>query len=170
MSKILIVEPRRMLQQAMALVLAPDYELRFVARIPAVEDRSITEYDVVVVDVASLREQNGLGAQEISVLRDSGVSTLWIEDGDTGIVPKAGKEVIIQKPMERNALLSAVAKCVNPISPNGETFTQQKTNPATTKPGKKESEADGTPVIELVDVVEEETIHRNDQQEPRKNK
>jgi DNA-binding NtrC family response regulator len=170
MSKILIVEPRRMLRQAMALILAPDHELRFVADISAVEDHPIAEYDVVVVDVVSLREQNSLGVQEISVLQDADVPTLWIEDRDTQSAPKAGKFVIIQRPIEGKALLSAVAECLNLTPPNGETFTQQKTNAAKTQPGRKESVAGGAQVIELVDVVEEETIHGNEQQTPRKKK
>jgi hypothetical protein len=174
MGKILVVEPRRMLQQALSLILVPDHELRFTARIPSVDDRSVTEYDVLIVDAASLREQNSLGAQEVCALQDSGVPTLWIEDSDVEFAPQPGNFVIIQRPIEKKALLSALAECLSATktSANGEAFTQPKTseNRVKTQAEKKDSVAGGAQVIELVDVVEEEPIHRNDQPTPRKKK
>jgi hypothetical protein len=58
MSKILVVETHRMLQQAIALALFPEHEVKIVSAIP--ESSELKDFDAVIVDVKSLGESAGV--------------------------------------------------------------------------------------------------------------
>ena len=174
MSKILVVEPRRMLRQAIALILIPDHEVRFSAFIPPAEDGRIKECDVLVVDANALREQNSGSPQSVYDLQDSGVPTIWIEDRDGELTPKRNKILVVKGPIEKEAILSALAECLNlpKTSPNGDALAQPKTSESLSKtwPAKKKSVAAGTQLIELVDVVEDGLAQENAQKVLREKK
>jgi len=167
MSKILVVEPWKMLQQAMAQILIPEHQIRLSAALPLGEDSSLKEYDVVIVDAAALREKNILGSHEVSILLNSGIPTIWIEENDVEIAPKEGKVLVVKRPIERKAIFLAVGKCLELVqaAESGENFAQRNADKVAAKSQpeeqKSESVVEGAHLIDLVDVIEEGSTQKN---------
>ena len=162
MSKILVVEPRRMLQQAIALVLIPEHEVRLSAAIPKAEDAVIQDYDILIVDAVALTEQDSLSGKQVGLVEQWGMPTIWIKDKDMGCAPKHDRLFTVKSPIEKGAILSAVAECLKLPGVPADTDTvappRALKDHSRTRPENKESEAAGAgaPLIELVDVIEEE--------------
>jgi len=78
MSKILVIEPHRILQQAIAIALYPENDVELKDAIP--ESLNVKDFDAVIVGAASLEEKSGLGGQGIHTIRVWKLPTIWIED------------------------------------------------------------------------------------------
>lgn len=164
MSKILVVEPWKMLQQAIALILIPEHEVRLSATIPTAEDAVIEEYDILIVDAAGLKEQDRLSGEEVGTVEKLGIPTIWIGEKHMESVPKRDKLFTVQPPIEKGAILSAVAECLKLLCvPAGkDTIAQPNAikGHARIQSENKESESVqvGGQLIELVDVIDQEPI------------
>jgi hypothetical protein len=162
MSKIFVVEPWKMLQQAIALILIPAHEVRLSPAIPDAEDTVIREYDILIVDAAALKEQDRLSGENVRTVEKLGVPTIWIGEKDTERVPKHDKLFKVEPPLEKGAILSAVAECLKLLtdSEDKDTVAQPGTirGLSRTRSEQKESESAGVgaQLIELVEVIEEE--------------
>jgi DNA-binding response OmpR family regulator len=158
MSKILVVEPRNVLRQAISLALFPDHEVQTATFLSDSNAAIAKEFDLVIIDSTALRETSNSSSQLIRTVRGWKVPTIWIDDTGGDQVPAHDQRVVLTRPIQRDTLQSAVAKCLG-ISSSKQNGTagmlakeQITTKEATTV---AVSQARGPQVIELVDVVAE---------------
>jgi DNA-binding NtrC family response regulator len=161
MGKILVIQPHRMLQQALVLALFPDHEVQAIESLP--ESSAVKDFDAVIVDAGSLVESGGAAAQGIRAVQSWTVPTVWVEGVQSAQPPKRDKLVAVRRPITRDALQSAVAECLELASTskrNGPVTAQSQEDRMAGKAKAKEqmtggiSEPAEARVIELVDVVE----------------
>jgi hypothetical protein len=139
MSKVLVIEPYRILQQAVAIALYPEHDVQLMDIIS--ESLDPKDFDAAIVDAASLREKSGLNAQELRTIYGWKLPMIWIDGEASGEGSPPNKIVILKQPISRNALMAALAECL------GETTKGKSIGPtARIEPEK---------FIELTDVVEE---------------
>src|SRR5215471_16521447 len=110
MSKIFVIEPHRMLQQAIALFLVPAHVVRMCETVP--EFLPASDFDALIVDAAGLRETTGLDAKIIDRIQNWKVPMLWIEKDESNAVPKGEKVVTVASPLDRESLASSLARCL----------------------------------------------------------
>ena len=155
MSKILVIQPHRMLRQAITLFLFPAHEVQVTEAVP--ESLPASDFDAVIVDAASLRETTGLDAKTIDMIQNWRVPTVWIESSETTQTPKRDKLVVVQTPIDKEVLESSLRHCLkDPIT------SKRNRTPTTRAEGRTHPQKDGVSaatenlqVIELVDVVED---------------
>ena len=147
MSKILVVEPHRMLQQAIVLALFPEHEAQIASAIP--EPSELNDFDAVIVDGASLGDTGKVS----SAVESWKTPTVWVESVPAGQAPRREKLVSIQAPIEKDALLSALAECLGGAAKSKRSETAAKSVKA--KEGGAASASGEAQLIDLVDVVEE---------------
>jgi hypothetical protein len=99
-----------MLQHAIVFVLCPNHEVKLATSIPSSTD--LGDVDGVVVDGASLGNTDGSIAQAVRAVQGWNVPTVWVESGADVQVPRREKFVTIKAPIERHALLVALAECL----------------------------------------------------------
>ncbi len=150
MSKILVIEPYRMLQHAVSTTLFPDHEVQTLESVP--DEIVGLNPDLVIVDAMSLRTRNLLGSEPPRWLQDGIVPIVWVDDGEPPDGSKTKKLIVVQIPLTRDRLLAAVAECLKLLS---EQNSNGQANMAHAAPEQQ--------LIELVDVIEEESaINRSD--------
>jgi hypothetical protein len=110
MSKILVVERHRMLQQAIALALFPEHEVKIGSAIP--ESSELTGFDAVIVDVGSIGESDGDFEPAIRAVQSWKVPTVWVQGSSHGPTPQRENLIPINTPIEKEVLLSALAECL----------------------------------------------------------
>jgi hypothetical protein len=156
MSKILVVQPHRILRHAFAVALA-EHQVEAVEIIP--EAKALKAADVVIVDAGALRERGALTARELQLVKSWQVPTLWIDpDGK----PPNEKFKQLTWPLGRDELKKAVAECLaKPIGKSESIAAPENRGgaPVAEKQAPRELEASepagaDKQVIELVDVVE----------------
>ncbi len=114
MSKILVVEPHRMLQQAIALALFPEHEVKIGAAIP--ESSALRDFDAVIVDLGPLGEPDEAFAQGVRAVQSWKVPTVWVQGSSNEPTPQRENLIPINMPIEKEVLLSALAECLGTIS------------------------------------------------------
>ncbi len=114
MSKILVVEAHRMLQQAITLALFPEYEVKIASAIP--EFPTLKDFDAVIIDLGSLGEANEAYAQAVRAVQSWKVPTVWVQGSSHGPTPQRENLIAIIAPIEKDVLLSALAECLGTIS------------------------------------------------------
>jgi hypothetical protein len=161
MSKILVVEPYKILQRAIALSFFPDHLVEVTEEIPdrsAIEQRS---YDVAIIDAGALRERNTAGDLNRR-LQDWQIPMIWLEDKMSTVAPVRDNLMVLRKPIARNDLLTALSCCQakgSTILPTdvGEKLRNREVLAASELKPDPEHTAK---IIELVDVVEDKTTDR----------
>jgi hypothetical protein len=157
MSKILVIEPHRIMQQAIAIALYPENHVELMDAIP--ESLNVKDFDAVIVGAASLEEKSGLGDQGIHTIRVWKLPTIWIEDESSGQAPSRDDVVILKQPISRETLLTALGKCLRaPGSKRNGAVAEREDGPRRSKEAAKKPASVATEsakFIELVDVVEE---------------
>jgi DNA-binding NtrC family response regulator len=157
MSRILVIEPRNVLRQAISLALFPDHEVQTATFLSDSNVAIAKEFDLVIIDSAALGETSNSSSQLIRTVQGWKVPTIWIDDTGGDQAP-ADQRVVLTRPIQKDTLQSAVAKCLGMSSSkqNGITSIAVKermtTKEATTV---AVSQVRGPQVIELVDVVAE---------------
>jgi hypothetical protein len=161
MSKILVVEPYKILQRAIAVTFFPEHEVQITDDLPEMNAFEQRSYDIIVVDAGALRERNTVGDLNRRI-QGWRVPTIWLEETISIVVPKRDKLVVLRKPILKNDLLSALAQCqekrsnVSLTSGSAEVSKKVRDKEGFTnadlEPHPKQDKAR---VIELVDVVEE---------------
>ncbi len=179
MSRILIIEPQKILQQAIVLFLFPDHEVEVNENVPEKETQVVKDFDLAIVDAAALREANMLGAQQARTVEGWKIPTIWIDDAAGAQSPAAKQLVMLGRPVQRDALQAAMAKCLGTSSSSKQngiaSLSATDRIPSLETTIEETSAADavqvaGSPVIELVDVVEEEPERKKNRKQQRKNK
>ena len=128
MSKILVVEAHRMLQQAIALALFPEHEIKIASAIP--ESSALKDFDAVIVDLGPLGEPNEAFAQGVRAVQSWKVPTVWVRGSSHGPTPQRENLIPINMPIEKEVLLSALAECLGTIS------KEKRLDPSTRSPAK----------------------------------
>ena len=162
MSRVLVIEPHRMLQQALAIALVPEFQLQFETTIP--DDVRVSEFDVVIVDAAALAEVAVAAAATVQAVPDWHVPTVRISEEGTSQAAKHPGVIRIKTPISKDSLRLALAQCLAGASGNSmppsapaakkakakETVKQQKLKSVDAREAEEQPD-----LIELVDVIEE---------------
>ena len=162
MSRLLVIEPNLMMRHALAVALIPDHLAQFVDGLPAAP--ALENVDGIIVDAAMLRQGAKLTPTDLQAVDNWKVPTVWIDDIEPASTPERVNWVTLKMPVQRERLLKALFDCVNPASGSKTVAGQDEIRaalPAKTR-GKKNKAAvipaaNGTQVIELVEVVDDET-------------
>jgi DNA-binding NtrC family response regulator len=158
MSRILVVEPRNILRQAISLALFPDHEVQTATFLPESNVAVAKEFDLVIIDSAALRETSKSSSQLIRTVQGWKVPTIWIDDTGGGHAPAYDQLVVLTRPIQKDTLQSAVAKClgISSSKQNGTAGILAKERMATEESTTAAApQVTGPQVIELVDVVAE---------------
>jgi hypothetical protein len=162
MGKIFLVEPARIVRQAVSLFLSAANEVRAEERIPDLESQSLEGCDLLIVDRAELRDRGEWTSDSERVVRDAGLPIIWLDEAATGESFRNKREKALVKPLEREAVLAAVAAF---FSAGGAELPAESSPPRTQPTETGEPKAAGTAApaeqetvecIDLVDAVEEE--------------
>ena len=155
MSKILIVQPFRMIQQAMALCLTPEHEVRVTDGLPAIE--FVKDCNLVIIDSAAIDSLRDIASQLPAT------PVLVVERGNDSAAGFSSAVATLHEPITRDNLRSAVRRLVTadqpcPASPPDEVKTggsQSRSRAARSGGHKQTGHKDSSNVIELVEVVDE---------------
>jgi hypothetical protein len=168
MSKILVVEPYKILQRAMAVTFFPEHEVQITGAVPEIGEFEQRSYDVVIIDAGALRETDTAGDLNHRV-QDWPIPVIWLEETVSAVAPVRDKLIVLRKPIARNDLLTALAQSQAPgstmslatLTQHGERLRNKETLADTEL--KLASEEKRAQIIELVDVVEDEAAVRTRQ-------
>jgi hypothetical protein len=159
MSKILVVEPRKIMQQAIRLALYPDHEVQLETNLSDKEPSVTKDFDLVIIDAAALRDVNVSSAQHLRAVQGWKIPKIWIDEAEWVQAPGRDKFVVLTKPIQKETLQSAVATCLGVSLPEKQNGTGRlSATGAIGSSGMTASHSHTTPrptIIELVDVVEE---------------
>jgi hypothetical protein len=178
MSRVLVVEPQKILQQAITLSLFPEHDVQLSVDFSDNAAAAARNFDLVIIDAAALREGNALSAPLLAMLPNWKVPTIWIQDGGAPPAPSGGRVVVLTRPLQKHDLQLAVVECLTTAAtakPN-RTGVSDKGSPVPSKATTDEtrtarpSELPDSRVIELVDVVEEESERETNKTRQRKTK
>jgi hypothetical protein len=162
MSKILVVEPRKILQQALRLALCPDHEVHLDANLSDKEPAAVMEFDLAIIDAAALRQVNLPSTQVLRKVQAWTMPKIWIDEAER-TQARGRDDLVLTKPIEKDTLQAAVATCLAAA-------LSSKQNGNSGPPAKKATRSTRTtatdrstiaevPIIDLVDVVEEPPAH-----------
>lgn len=178
MGKILLIEPQRIVRQAISMALFQQHEVRAEQTLGAPLLAAITEYDLLIIDGAALREDKQLTAELTRAIQDCKTQTLWLDDAGAAQAPKREKLLVLQKPIEKEPFHSAVEGFLS-----GETTPPARTRPSQAaepkapqgkrEPKKKTAarlEQGSFQFIDLVDVAEEQGQPKQEKKPARKSK
>src|ERR1700693_4818712 len=98
MSKILVVEPHRMLQQALALALFPEHEVKIASAIP--EPSGLRDFDAVIFDAGLTGESDGTCDAAIRAVQSWKVPTVWVQGFSHGPTLQRENLISINTPIE----------------------------------------------------------------------
>lgn len=162
MGKILLIEPQRILQQAISLTLFPDHETRVEEAIAPESETAWKDYDLLIVDGAALREGGRLSAEAIRAIQSASTPVLWLEEDESDPAPGRDKLLVVKKPIDRSAFCSAVNQMLGaPVAGSAAgSASAPGEKAASLRSGIKERAAqsepgDGSDLIDLVDIVED---------------
>jgi DNA-binding NtrC family response regulator len=173
MSRILVVEPRNVLRQAISLALFPDHEVQTATFLSDSNATIAKEFDLVIIDSQALGETGNSSTQLIRTVQGWKVPTIWIDDTGGDQAHAYDQLVVLTRPIQKDTLQSAVAKCLGMSSSKQNGITsiavteRMTTKEATTVATPRVT---GPQVIELVDVVAEPPPRRNSKKQQTKTK
>ena len=178
MGKVFLIEPLKVLRQAISLSLFPEHDVMVEGDIGASQVASFKDYDLLIVDAAALRERNRLTPDIIQAIQGCKTPTVWLEEDPSSHTVKREKLVIVKKPIEKEPFQLAVAGLLSPPGHakerNGSLVTATAKGGAfkgTAKKGGGESlEQSAFRFIDLVDVVDDQPPPKQGKKAPRKSK
>jgi hypothetical protein len=158
MSKILLIEPDKMLRQAFGVALFPEHQV--VQAIDAIPATMPSDADAVIVDVAALRMKKLLSDRAVRVVEACKLPIVWVGDESGEAAPRRKQIVRLCGPVVKDTLCHALAQCLEESGrskPNAATSAKPagatRTRPKERRGGNKVAGAPRT-YIDLVDVVE----------------
>jgi hypothetical protein len=162
MAKILLVEPRRPLQQAISLSLSRGHDVETRDSITAAELAQLKDWNLLILDASGLIENDQLSRELVRAIQVYPTPILWLEDEDLAQRPKRDKFLALRIPLEKNSLESAVDDLLDDKTPEKKPALPEEPGPEArvSKSGLKKVQGE-TPdqesfnFIELVDVVNE---------------
>jgi hypothetical protein len=146
MSKILVVQPHRILQHAIGLCLFPQYQTWVTNSIP--ERTELGEVDAAIIDAAALRETDALSDAALRSLQDWDIPIVWIDTLNAPATLHDTRVIVIRTPITKQDLERALAHCLRDSQE-----PRRATSPE--EPSSSHKAGRGKPdVIDLVEVVE----------------
>ena len=152
MGKVLLIEPDRILKQAISLLLFSHHEVQDEASSQATDIDELKEYDLLIVDGSALRDRNQLTKEFTRTIQHCGISTLWLEEDESQRPFKREKLLIVKKPIERETFLSALNSLLSP-----ETLKKAGAGVVASR-GRKGQKQKEPELIELLDVVDKQPL------------
>jgi hypothetical protein len=161
MSRILVIQPHKMLQHAFSVALFPEHQVQVMEKIP--DAAALKDVDLVIVDAAALRQQASLAQRELSEVQSWKTPTIWIDKDADSQAPTREKLVLLQAPSGKDLLVRAMAECLGPLDTGKQAANPIRSGAAslasTTGMAKPQGDTAATNAeenfIELVEVVEE---------------
>jgi hypothetical protein len=157
MSRILVVEPHKMLQQAFVEALFPEHQVQVSEVIPD----TTRDVDIAVIDGAGVRRRELLSAHELEKVHAWKVPLIWIDNEPVANGAPVANAIRLSTPIARDELRAAVAQCVRE-TPAAQPGAAPKAARAPARATAKIKSADSEPqsaapkeIIELVDVFDE---------------
>jgi hypothetical protein len=156
MSRILVVEPRRILRQAISLALFPDHQVDAATGLSDRHAAGTLDCDMVIIDAAGLRETGYSHSDLAATVRKWKIPTVWINDAEGDQAPARDELVVLNTPILKDALQGVIATYLGPssIKQNGAPNTAVRER-STPKDAETAAESQVPQIIELVDVVAE---------------
>ncbi|MGH7833130.1 MAG: hypothetical protein ACREQK_05765 [Candidatus Binatia bacterium] len=155
MGKILIVEPSRILQQAISAALVTEHEVESREVLEAPELEAVKDYDLVVIDGAAVKDDNDL----THALRSSKAPVLWLQTEELSSPLRQDQFASLKMPLERGLFLSAVSELLSgKPAPKSQSPGDKKSGSQVAAPGKQLSQPGdqaNSDLIDLVDIVEQ---------------
>ena len=178
MGKIVLIEPHRVLQQAMALSLSAEHEVEVEDAVSAAGIGSLKGIDLLIVDASALRERNQLSPEVARAIQSCPVPTLWLEENESSRPPKRDKLAVVMKPIESEAFHSALAGLLSlsaPARERGKVSVSGRQKAEAGKEVKKGQRGEAArqeafQFIDLVDVVNERRKSKRQGKARRKSK
>jgi len=160
MSKVLVIQPSRMLRHALVCALFPDHEVHALESIP--DCGFVEQFDAVIIDTDALEETFASGAEPLRVIESWKIATVCIDGKMSSTTAPRGRLRLLSLPVTQETLRDALAQSLvdgnNGVGARG---LREAGNSPVTDSGKANAAFDAgrqqTEVIELVDVVEEES-------------
>ena len=108
MSRILVVQPSKMLQQAFVVALFPEHHVRVLEKIP--DAVLAPEADLVIIDATALRERDLLPPHEVRAAQSWRIPVVWIGVESLGELAASKNLARLSAPVKRDELRTAVAE------------------------------------------------------------
>ena len=162
MSRILVVQPTKMLQQAFVVALFPEHHVQVLEKIPEADPAAVA--DLVIIDAAALRERNLLPAHEVRAAQSWRLPVVWVGAEALGDLAVSKNLVRLSAPVKRDELRKAVDESLRaPFAEQASTARAAKRSGSAAATKKKTTESKRHSIaaeqdrefIELVDVIEE---------------
>ena len=116
MSKILVVQPYKMLQHALVIALFPEHQVKIVEKQPT--DWAAEDADLAIIDAVALRGKTSTTANELRALENGRLPILWI-DTETNAGDAPSKLARLTPPFTKEELRTAVAELLRRRSAAG---------------------------------------------------
>jgi hypothetical protein len=176
MSRILVIQPHKMLQHAFSVALFPEHQVQVMEKIP--DDAALKDVDLVIVDAAALRQQELLAARELRAVQSWKTPTIWLDRDPDSQAPTREKLVWVQAPSGKDTLQRAMAECLGAPEAGKEAVKASSSPgaspPSTTGITKQQGAIPATNAeenfIELVEVVEEGSAREGSKASQKKTK
>jgi hypothetical protein len=159
MSKILLIEPSRMLQHAFVLALFPEHDIEIAADMRATLTHS-SGVDLAIIDAATLRQRNPAPVDVPGTSANRPFPILWI-DTTASTATSSSRTTQLALPFSKEELRAAVGKLLQTAAVGNEKEASRGNAPAAAprhgrspKSVASKGESDKK-IIELVEVVEE---------------
>jgi DNA-binding LytR/AlgR family response regulator len=153
MSRILVIQPHKMLQHAFSVALFPEYQVEVMEMIP--DAAAVKNFDLVIVDAAALRQRDSLATRELSDVQNWKTPTIWIDAAAAAQAPTSEALMVIDQPISKDALQKALAECLGRVNAAKQSVNaNQVESPSATKGNSAATDVESQ-VIDLVEIVEE---------------
>jgi hypothetical protein len=155
MSRILIIQSAKLLQQALVYALAPEHEIKLTDQI---SDDTVPDADIAIVATGALADRSLTAVRPLDAISGWRIPVVWLGSEPPAVEARPGKFVMVQPPLNRESLKKALAE-VSGLSQAA--APKPRRGAIDTKPTAPEKEtgvvaAEKKKVIELVEVVEEQ--------------
>lgn len=178
MGKVLLIEPKKILQQAISLALFPEHEVQVQEGMGSLGSGSLKDFDLLVLDGSALRELGQLNPDTVRAVQASKTPTVWLEEDEKHLPPRRANLLMVKKPIERESLHLAVAELLSPKvpakkgskSPADSGAEKKSSRSAAGRQMEEAPEQGSLQFIDLVDVVEEQTSSGQKKKSPGKQK
>ena len=161
MAQILLVEPYRILQQAIAVSLGRDHQVHVRESLREGELDALKDYDALILDASSLEAKGLLSAELLGDLERCKKPLLWLEDEQSLAAPRIANFTVLKKPLQERELRGAVESLLAAQHQDpdhreaGATSTAHKTSRRGEQKEKKAARADSQqPTLDFIDLVE----------------
>jgi hypothetical protein len=158
MSRILVIQPHKMLQHAFSVALFPEHRVEVIEMIP--DAAAVNDVDLVIVDAAALRERDSLATRELDDVQKWKTPTIWIDAAAVAQTPTREKLIVIDQPISNDALQKALAECLgtaNTAKQSANPKNSRAESSSSTKGHSASTDVEGQ-VIDLVEVVDERSV------------